>query len=398
MANRILATQGYKAAVDSILVYEDYHRSDSANAMQKSGFYQAAMTYLSFAGLYPQVFDYENKAFPQRSGTNYQWEGNIKTQSAVSYILEKWSDAPVLLINEAHSRGQNRAFVRSLLPALYQKGFRCLALETLDHNDTLLNQRKYPLQSSGYYCREPAFGQLIRDAAALGFELLAYEDTSAQLVTGNYMDNLNKRERIQAENILAYTQKHPNKKVIVLAGHGHIEKQSGGEWIKMGQRLCEIMGRDLPSIECTAMREGVSPQQENGLYRAAVDSFKWKEPFVLTINDTIYVSPRQRGKVDVSVFMPRTDFSAAYPDWMKECADHSVQVQLPARPDLTGRLLQVYKADEWHQSGKNAVPVLNIPILRDAQAFDLFLRQGAYEIRVFADYSRPLFETSLLVK
>jgi hypothetical protein len=398
LANNTLREKGYQAAVDSIFANEAFFLSDSADAMQKSGFRQAAMTYLSFAGRNAGAIEQEALAFPQRNTGTHQLENHAKAVLAETFIPERFGNAPIIMINEAHSRGQNRAFVRSLLPALYQRGFRCLAVETLDYKDTLVNQRKYPLQTSGYYSREPAFGQLLREASAMGFELLAYEDTTAQLVTDNYMDNLNKREQVQAENIFAYHQKHPGRKILVLAGHGHIEKMSKDEWKKMGERLCALMREDLPSIECTAMKEGFDLNHENKIYRAVADSFRFKKPVVLLINDTVFVTTRHQGKVDVNVFLPRTDYSSGYPDWLRQTAEKTATLTLPEQQQLSGHLLQIYQAEEWKKEGKNAVPVLNAPIQKEKQSFDLYLPSGEYKILIIKDYEHFMLEQTLNIK
>ncbi|MBC3784187.1 hypothetical protein [Spirosoma utsteinense] len=69
----------------------------------------------------------------------------------------------------------HRAFTTSPLKDLYQGGFRYLGAETLNSRDSTLNQRRYPLIRSGYYTREPQYGNLIREALQLGYQLVAYE-------------------------------------------------------------------------------------------------------------------------------------------------------------------------------------------------------------------------------
>lgn len=49
------------------------------------------------------------------------------------------------MINEAHHQLMHRTFTTSLLEGLYAKGYRFLGLEALAYDDTLLNQRGYPV-------------------------------------------------------------------------------------------------------------------------------------------------------------------------------------------------------------------------------------------------------------
>lgn len=397
-ANDVFQKTGYLAAVDSLLPIAEYYTADTVSMQDKGMFYQAAMTFASFAGLHQLAMQYEQQAFPKRNTVLQKFEQAVKVEPAEKYIIEHFGEEPIILFNEAHSRGQNRAFIRALLPALYEKGFRCLAVETLDHMDTLLNRRGYPTGKTGYYVREPAFGQLIREALEMGFDLLPYEDTTTSYNTQkSYLENQNSRDLAQANNIVAYHKKHPGRKIVVLAGHGHIEKKSNDGWVKMAQNLCSILDRNVPSIECTAMKERYSSLTEDKTYRAVLDSFQIKVPSVLFLNDSIFVTPQHQGKVDASVFLPRTSCELGYPDWMRESKTSFKEIMLPKTSNLNGRLLQVYKAKEWEAVGKSAIPVLLCPITDGRTHYKLYLKPGAYIALVFHTYEEKLFELSFLV-
>jgi len=398
-ANEVFLRSGYMAAVDSLLEIEAHYTPDTVSFQEKGMFYQAAMTFTSFAGLHPLALKYEQLAFPRRNTVLQKFERAVRVEPAAKYIIDHYGEEPIIMFNEAHSRGQNRAFMRDLLPALYEKGFRCLAIETLDYTDSTLNQRGYPTLKTGYYLREPAFGQLIREALELGFDLLPYEDTTTVYnQQKTYLENQNSREQAQAENIAAYQKEHPGTKMVVYAGHGHIEKKSDGEWVKMAQRLCKLIGRNVPSIECTAMKERYNTQSEDKTYRAVLDSFQIKVPAVLFLNDSIFISSTHQGKVDVSVFLPRTNGELGYPDWMKASEKHYKELTLSTTPDLTGRLLQVYKANEWEAVGENAIPVLLCPIDTGKTTYKLYLKPGAYVAMVFHTYEEKLFEFPFSVR
>jgi hypothetical protein len=98
-----------------------------------------------------------------------------KPQRADKYIIEQARKTSLLIINEAHHQPCHRVFVESLLNDLYNEGYRYIGFETLDSRDSVLNKRKYPIETSGYYSNEPSFGNLIRGALRLGYTVFPYE-------------------------------------------------------------------------------------------------------------------------------------------------------------------------------------------------------------------------------
>lgn len=99
--------------------------------------------------------------------------------SAVQYISNKAKDFHFTLINEAHYNSQNRVFTKELLMPLWEEGYRYLALETLYHTDSLLNERGYPTKATGYYTKDSNFGNMIREAIKIGYKLIPYETEKA---------------------------------------------------------------------------------------------------------------------------------------------------------------------------------------------------------------------------
>lgn len=160
---------------------------------------------------------------------------------AQTAILAQTRQRQLVLFNEEHTQPRGRWLVGSLLPALYQQGFRYLALEALNTDDSVgVRQRGYPVASSGFYTNEPHFGNLIRQARALGFRVVGYDAMSAD------------RERDEARNLLAVTLKtNPQARVVVLAGHGHISEAGEGAGKHMAQWLHELSGIDPLTIDQT---------------------------------------------------------------------------------------------------------------------------------------------------
>ena len=154
-------------------------------------------------------------------------------------ILAQTRQQQVVMFNEEHTQPRGRWLVGQLLAALYKQGFRYLALEALEAADSAgLRQRGYPVVSSGFYTNEPHFGNLIRRARQLGFRLVAYDAMSDE------------RERDEARNLLAATLgPHPQARVVVLAGHGHINESSTAQ--SMATWVHQLSGINPLTIEQT---------------------------------------------------------------------------------------------------------------------------------------------------
>ena len=75
---------------------------------------------------------------------------------------------------------------------------------------------------SGHYTCEPIGGELARKALAMGFSLVAYEDSS-------FNHTPNKKMYAQAQNIYKILQKDPKAKILVQAEGTHIEEGARSE-------------------------------------------------------------------------------------------------------------------------------------------------------------------------
>lgn len=395
----ILRIYGYQAAYDSLAQLSSAYDIPEASMQDKSIYYQAMMTFASFSGNHPATLLFESKAFPGKKSDSYTFNPFPKVADAKEYILNTYNNEPLLLLNEAHSRGQHRAFLRKMLPELYQAGFRYLAVESLDCRDSLLEKRGYPIQKSGYYLCEPAFGQLIRDAQSIGFSLIAYEDTTTFYRENfTYMQKQNMREKIQADNIVKVFEKDKTAKIIVWAGHAHIHKQSETEWIKMGEHLCKMLQRDIPAIECTTMKEEYDKKNENKIYRHIIDTVSRRAPFILLEADTPWVTPRLKNKVTLNIFFPRTNYDLSYPDWMCENEHTFYQIRFKNTSNLQNKLLQVYRASEWQMVQTESIPVLQFPITNPSFPIKLYLKKGEYYAFVFDTYQKILYKKRITVR
>ena len=128
-ADSVLNVSGYQAARDFLIVFGKNHLSDSASPQEKSFFYQACMTFYSFCGDNKNSIEFQEKAFP-RSHMDVQYNvKNIRVTDFAEYLSDEYGKSRILLFNEAHNRGQNRSFIRDLLPVLKLKYFFPMEIE-----------------------------------------------------------------------------------------------------------------------------------------------------------------------------------------------------------------------------------------------------------------------------
>ena len=193
---------------------------------------------------------------------------------ATAEVLRQTAATSLVLFNENHVQPKGRYWLRSLLPALYQQGFRYLALEALG-DDAGLPRRGYPTLGSGFYLREPQLANLVRDALVLGFTLVPYDTMS---------DN---REHDQAQNLWRRSlSQDPQAKVVVLAGFGHIDERTGPRKSMAGW-LQELSGINPLTINQTDLEALAPDTGEEGVFFARAHNPAHPLPHYMT-ND-LYV-------------------------------------------------------------------------------------------------------------
>jgi len=195
---------------------------------------------------------------------------------ATAEVLRQTAATSLVLFNESHVQPKGRYWLRSLLPALYQQGFRYLALEALG-DDAGLPRRGYPTLGSGFYLREPQLANLVRDALALGFTLVPY-DTMAD-----------DREHDQAQNLWRRSlSQDPQAKVVVLAGFGHIDERPGSRK-SMARWLQELSGINPLTVNQTDLEALAPDTGQEGVFFAHAHNPAHPLPHYLT-NDLYVVN------------------------------------------------------------------------------------------------------------
>ncbi len=121
----------------------------------------------------------------------------------------------LVLIMEAHTISEHRAWIDQTLPTFRTAGFTHYFAEAIAEPGSQLKARGFPTAKTGVYTFDPRFGNLIRTAIKLDFEIGGYDA---------FENDFNGREERQATNLAAQFAGRPNAKMVVHAGHGHIFK------------------------------------------------------------------------------------------------------------------------------------------------------------------------------
>lgn len=142
----------------------------------------------------------------------------------------------IVIINEAHDRLVQRAFIYELLPLLKDKGFTNLAMETLSQPTSNLDI------STGFYTAEPIMGEVYRKALELGFQLIAYEDLNNNALMRDSIKAVNLKNQLYVDGKL--------QKTAIICGYGHLYEWSESPETKMmGQYLGEMTGENPLTID-----------------------------------------------------------------------------------------------------------------------------------------------------
>ena len=341
--------------------------------------YEYAATLYSYKGNYKKALSYWDSIpeDPNRSkaiDTSFITNG-YSVVSAKDYIVKESQNKDLVILNEAHHNNSHRVFAESLLPDLYKNGYRLLFLETLTNGekaDTILNQRKYPIQASGYYSNNPQFGNFIRKALAIGFKIFPYETTGTHENTSGKM-----RESDQANNIKAVLDKHPNEKAFIYVGYGHNREGKVSYWDKaMAERLKDSTGIDPFTIAQDRFSEKSSKTLSNPL----LVKLNLKEPSVLLSKNNIpYKIATDRSWTDVTVFHPFTEYRNGKPDWLFYDCKKSISINLK---DITIDFPIMLMAYNNNEEIKNeAVPLDIVEVNNKEKKATLVLSKGNYIIK-----------------
>jgi hypothetical protein len=330
--------------------------------------------YQSFIGNYQQALSTVGTDF--KSEKHYL-DSIAQKQKLQFFSLKKFvksipDSLKLILINEAHSYGIHRVFVKQMLPLLKSKGFDCLCMETYSWNDSSVSKNHFPTVNSGWYSNEASNAQMIREAIKLGYHLYPIETTrrvsihrspdgsivKLDSITGDtllvrYAKNFvpyygktysNYREEDQAANIMR-TFRQGCHKVLDLSGYGHVYKTDD----MMAGILVDSFHMMPMTIDQTALMER----------KDTINGFSIKS--VLSANKISILFTNNRPLsllegVDAHVVFPHTTFIHNRPSWLTKVDDRTL-IPVKVGPGLKYPILIfAYYLDEYLIS-KEAVPV-----------------------------------------
>lgn len=312
--------------------------------------YQTASWNYSFIGDYKKALEIKVRQFPNARPSKPTQEQidffkSYKPKYAKEEILKEAAKRKILIINEAHHVSLHRVFLMSLLKDLHKLGYTFIGIEALNHDDTLLNRRKYPILGTGNFTKEPCFGNLIREAIENDFTLFPYEqiyNDSSQASIG--------RERAQAINIKKVMDKNPNAKFIIYCGYDHLVEDTLKNFmgLPMAGQLKRITGQDPFTIEQTILTEYFLVGNR---YRKLIN-----EKFDAIFIDSAFNFFNRASfpkMVDCNLYHPNTELIQNRPNWLKRKNNSFVVLQDKITIDYP-YLIKIYLANE---DTKIAVPI-----------------------------------------
>jgi hypothetical protein len=276
--------------------------------------FQTASWNYSFIGEYKKSLETKDRQFPKAKSlepTQEQIEylKKFSQVDANKAILEEASKTRIIIINEAHHISRHRIFLTNLLNDLNKIGYTFIGMETLNYEDSLLNQRKYPVINSGYYSKEPCFGNLIREAIDIGYTVFPYEQV--------YSDSLQKksgREKAQALNIKKILDQNPKAKFIIYCGYDHAAEDTLKNFmgLPMAGQLKKLTGINPFTIDQTALTEYY---MVGNRYRQLMSG----KNNVLYIDSSFNYFNRATfpKAIDCNVYQPNSEYIYNRPTWLK---------------------------------------------------------------------------------
>lgn len=300
---------------------------------------------------------------------------------ALDAIAQRAAGAGLLTINEGHNVTAHRALLLALLPRLQAAGYRHVALEGLDREDHDVARRGYALIGrSGAYLRDPVYGEVVRTALRLGFNLVAYDTLEDCDRPDDAMYCLNWRQKAQAEAIAAAVRTDGRGgRVVALVGYSHGALVGTGGFQPMGPRLARLLDLRHASVDQVLL----GPRSlQNGKHLAAeVASRLYGQdgPFVLVSADGKDFSPPPiDGQQTMVVFWPNRLLPDGRPAWLaRELGRQAV----PAVTEACGRARPLLVQAHAEGEPDDATPVDQLLLEGDMAGATLYLPAGRFRLR-----------------
>ncbi|KAA2224491.1 hypothetical protein [Chryseobacterium sediminis] len=364
LALLFLSMAGY-GQENPYLFSDDINKKVEDPAQIQSWRSQMEATYYSISGQYKSALESWDQTFGRvkklSSADSLKFTKLIPV-NAKDYILEKAANEKIIIINEAHHNASHRTFASSLLQGLYDRGYRYLGIETLEGDS--LNIVKFATLNSGYYSKEPEFGNFIYHALKMGFKLFPYE------AEGNNKE----REIGEAKNISDFMQQNKDGKYLIYCGYQHAYEGIHKSWEKtMAGRLSDLTGINPFTIDQTQFSEK--------------SLLKYNEPLLRLVNNTVPVILKDENQIiyngedkelytDIKIIHPVTKYIKGRPDWMLK--ENRKFYKIPAAQLSTYPVMVfAYRKGEFEQKG---IPADIIELNNSKDSRFLILDKGNYDI------------------
>lgn len=349
-----------------------------ASLQDQLGLYNAALS----------TFPFDNRIVPPAKPPlpePLDW----RAQNAATAIAALATRDRIVLVNEAHHDGHTRELTLALLPRLYAKGYRYLAIEALGSHDPALQARGYAVDASGsQYLHEPLYGEIVRQAIRLGYTLVSYDSDAAGAAA---------RETGQARNIYRRVFAHDAQaKLLVHAGYAHIDKAAGnlGAGVQpMAAQLGQLTGLPMLSVDQTQFRDIDPGRPDHGAYGVLVERFHPHQPVVLRriVDGKPWSADPLRH--DISVILPRAG-TGRRPDWLSLGGQRQSRL---VNTDLCHRHLPCMVEARYASEPDTATPADRYTFWHDDEQNALYLFPGRYRLRAVDGRGKLLDQRTLQV-
>lgn len=235
-------------------------------------------------------------------------------RDALAAIAARAAATRIVILNEDHSVPRSRAFAQQVAETLRKQGYGVLAAEAFDATDMArLARDGYATFHSGLLLRDPVFAGFVRRALAIGYRPIAYEAPLARMAT------MQAREDAEADNLATILAAHPDAKIFVYVGFGHLAETTGledGPALRhMGLALKQKTGIDPLTIDQTALLESGTSTLGTAAYAAASRHVGRRSAILLRDGQPLVLG-FPRGAVDLQVVHPRVGPVEGRPGWL----------------------------------------------------------------------------------
>ena len=338
------------------------------------------------------LVDFDRQRPRWESGEYPDLPRGARSVPALAYIAERAASHRFVMVNERHHVSADRLLTLALLRPLYEQGFRYLAAEALTPRMTGIGVRGYPVRQDGSsYVDDPVFGELLREAVALGFQIVPYEQHEDQGPPMERMNDQQVRDYWQANNLITGTlERDPEAKVLVHCGYSHLHEVVSSRWTPMAHYFTEATGLDPLTVDQVLFAERGTRDAEHP-WRADAESrgLVAGQPVVLVDAEGTLL-PVAPHRVDVRVLGPRTVYVNDRPAWMQmDGRRRAVAISTPECVEA-GCVVEASNV-AWEEQG---VPYDRIEVVEDA--VDMYLPPGVeVELRAYRLDGNPVFQRTV---